>query len=159
MVGLLVMGLLVGGAFAQGPGKKVNFSVNVGMQTNLWKGSSFNLSMGTLDVRAGIRLGRSFEISPELMYVTGHKFNFDYGYLYPGIVFNFVTHGFFVGAGAVLPIAYGGGSFSSGNPAPKINIGYTTGHFMLTAYMITWTEQGISFFDMNFIGATVGYRF
>jgi hypothetical protein len=163
MTGLLVMGLLVVGAFAQAAEKKVTFSVNVGMQTNLWKGSSFDLSQGTLDVRAGIRLGRSFEISPELMYVTSHKFHLDYGYIYPGVMLNYVAKHFFIGAGAVLPIVYGGGTSDSGNPAPKINVGYIADHLMLTAYIIMWTEHDpygdFNFPNFNFIGATVGYRF
>jgi hypothetical protein len=161
MVALLVMGLLIGASFAQAQEKKVTFSVNLGIQTNLWRGTSFDLSQGTLDVRAGIRLGRSFEISPELMYATSHKFHFDYGYVYPGIVFNFVTKGFFVGAGAVLPITYGGGDTGSGNPAPKINVGYFSHGINLTAYIIMYTESSDywGFPHFNFIGTTVGYRF
>jgi hypothetical protein len=161
MAGLLVMGLLAGWALAQAPEKKVTFSVNLGLQTNLWRGSSFDLTLGTLDVRAGIRLGRSFEISPEFMYVTGHKFHLDYGYLYPGVVVNYVGKNFFVGAGVVLPVVYGGGDTSSGNPAPKFNIGYIHDHLMLTAYIIMYTENDDywGFPHFNYIGGTVGYRF
>jgi len=163
ITGLLVVGLLWGAALAQAQEKKVALSLNLGIQTNLWKGTSFDLTQGTLDVRAGIRLGRSFEISPEFMYVTTHKFHLDYGYLYPGVVINYVAKSFFVGAGAVLPITYGGGETNSGNPAPKFNIGYVNNHIMLTAYIIMWTESDpygeFNFPHFNFIGATVGYRF
>jgi hypothetical protein len=159
MVGLLVMGLLAGGTFAQAQEKKVMFSVNLGVQTNIWRGNTFNEAQGTLDVRAGIRLGKSFEISPEIMYATFYKFHFDAGFLYPGVMLNYAPGNFFVGVGAVLPVIFGGGETSSGNPAPKINVGYTTEHLVLTAYFIAWTESEINFLDVNYIGATVGYRF
>ena len=163
MTGLLVMGLLVVGAFGQAQEKKVAFSLNLGIQTNLWKDTSFDLTQGTLDLKAGIRIGRSFQISPELMYVTSHKFHLDYGYIYPGVMLNYVAKNFFIGAGAVLPIVYGGGESHSGNPAPKINVGYIADHLMLTAYIIMWTEHDpygdSNFPNFNFIGATVGYRF
>jgi hypothetical protein len=163
MSGLLVMGLLAMGAFGEAQEKKVAFSLNLGMQTNLWKGTSFDLSQGSLDVRAGIQIGRSFEVSPELMYVTSHKLHVDYGFLYPGVVLNYVTKNFFIGAGAVLPVVYGGGESSSGNPAPKVNVGYRADHLVLTAYIIMWTEKDpfgeFNFPKFNFIGATVGYRF
>jgi hypothetical protein len=159
MIGLLVVGFLVGASFAQAQEKKIAFSVNLGVQTNLWKGSTFEEAQGTLDVRAGIRLGKSFEISPEIMYATFYKFHFDAGFLYPGVMLNYAPGNFFVGAGAVLPVVIGGDEISSGNPAPKINIGYTTGHLVLTAYFIAWTESEINFLDMNFVGATIGYRF
>jgi hypothetical protein len=158
MIGLLAMGLLAGGALAQGPEKRVDFSINLGVQTNVWRGASFNEAQGTLDMRIGFNLGRSFQISPEIMYATFYRFHFDYGFLYPGVILNFVTKNFFVGAGAVLPVVFGGGESSSGTVSPKINIGFTSGHFVVTAYMIAWTGSGINLFDMNSIGATVGYR-
>jgi len=163
MVGLLAAGLLAGGLFAQAPEKKWAFSINLGVQTNLWRGSSFDEAQATVDLRAGYRLGRSFEISPEVMYATGYRFHTDFGFLYPGVMLNYLAGHFFVGAGAVIPVAFGQGSSSSGNPAPKINIGYTGDHFILTAYIIMYTERDPdnywNFPHFNFVGASLGYRF
>jgi len=161
ILGLLVLAILLGGALAQAQEKKVSLSLNLGMQTNLWRGTSFDLFQGSVDFRAGIRLGKSFQISPELMYVTSHKLHTDYGYIYPGIMLNYQAKNFFVGAGAVLPVVYGGGETDSGNPAPKLNVGYIVKNIMLTVYIIMWTEKDDywGFPHFNFIGATVGYRF
>ncbi len=156
---ILTMGLLAGGAFGQSQGKKMEYSLSMGVMTNLSKYSSFDEAQGTLDLRAGINIGESFQISPEIMYATFYRMHFDYAYLYPGVVVNYVAKDFFLGAGVVVPILIGQGQSNSGNPAPKINIGYTKGHLMLTAYMITWTESNMNFLDFNFIGATLGYRF
>jgi hypothetical protein len=30
---------------------------------------------------------------------------------------------------------------------------------ILTLYALTWTESGLDFLDMNFVGLTLGYRF
>jgi hypothetical protein len=156
---ILAIGLLAGGAFGQSKEKKVEFSLNMGVMTNLSKYSSFDEAQGTLDLRAGIKLGKSFQISPEIMYATFYRMHFDYAYLYPGVVVNYVAKDFFLGAGVVVPILFGQGESNSGNPAPKINIGYTKGHLLLTVYMITWTERYMDFLDFNFVGATFGYRF
>ncbi|HVP91987.1 MAG TPA: hypothetical protein VMS75_12310 [Terriglobales bacterium] len=163
VLGLLAVGLLACGLFAQAPEKKWAFSINLGVQTNLWRGSSFDEAQGTVDLRAGYRIGKSFEISPEVMYATGYKFHTDFGFLYPGVMLNYLARNFFVGAGAVIPVAFGQGSSSSGNPAPKINVGYIGDHFILTAYMIMYTESDPSgywsFPHFNFVGASLGYRF
>jgi hypothetical protein len=159
---LVMMGFLAGLALAvEGP-QEPTFSINAGVQTNFWRNTSFDLLLGTLDVRVGLWLGRSLQISPEIMYVTGHDFHFDYGYLYPGVMLNYVSNGFFAGAGVVLPVTYGS-EVRTSNPAPKINIGFAKGGFMFTAYIIMWTESTwTGFYDfpnLNYIGATFGYRF
>lgn len=163
MLGFLVVGLLAGGLFAQAPEKKWAFSINLGVQTNLWRGSSFDEAQGTVDVRAGYRIGKSFEISPEVMFASGYKFHFDYSFLYPGVMLNYLAKNFFVGAGAVIPIAFGSGSSSSGNPAPKFHVGYIHDHLQVTAYIIMYTESDPSgywsFPHFNFVGASLGYRF
>lgn len=163
VLGLLLVCLVAGGAFAQAPEKKWAFSLNVGIQTNLWRGSSFEEAQGTVDLRAGYRIGRSFEISPEVMFATGYKFHTDFSFLYPGVMLNYVGKDFFVGAGAVIPVAFGSGDSSSGNPAPKFHIGYMHNHVQLTAYIIMYTENDPysywNFPHFNFVGATVGYRF
>jgi hypothetical protein len=109
--------------------------------------------------RVGISLGKSFEISPEVIATVDDSFDFNLVWLYPGVMLNFKAGNFFVGAGAVLPVLFGEGESDTGNPAPKINVGYKCGKFMITVYAMTWTESGLDFLDMNFIGATLGYKF
>jgi hypothetical protein len=162
---LLVVGILAvaaaGPAWAQD--KKVTFSLNAGVQTNIFNGSSFDNVAFTVDARVGLRLGRSFEISPEVMTVFSYGTLFDGSggtLLYPGVMLNYRSQNFFAGVGAVLPWAFFEGTSDTGNPAPKINIGYTFPNgIQLTVYYLTWTESGISLFDIGFAGVTLGYRF
>ncbi len=158
LCGVVVVFLLAGGALLQAQEKKVSFSLNVGAQTNIFEGSSFERAFFSLDARAGIRLARSFEVSPEIMGVVNDKFEGGY-ILYPGVMLNYTPGNFFVGIGAVIPIAHADGETSSGNPAPRINIGYRAGHLIFTAFFLTYTESGLDFLDMNFAGATIGYAF
>ncbi len=157
VVVVMLAGAAVQQAFAQE--KKAQPSLNLGVQTNIWNGTSFDNAWFTLDARVGIALGKSFEISPEAMFIVDDSFDFDLVFLYPGVILNYKVGNFFVGAGAVLPIAIGGGESDTGNIAPKINVGYKFGHLMLTAYVFTWTESGLDFLDMNFAGITLGYKF
>jgi len=157
----LVMGLLVGGAFssAQGQERRVTSSLNLGVQTNLFRDSSFDNAWFTLDARFGIPVGRSFEISPEIMVAVDDSLNFSAVWLYPGVMLNFKLGNIFVGAGAVLPVFFYEGESDSGNLAPKFNIGYSNGRLNVTAYILTWNEEYLDFLEANFIGATIGYRF
>ena len=155
---LLVVGIVAvaaaGPAWAQD--KKISFSLNAGVQTNVFQGTSFDKAWFAPDVRLGVLMGRSFEISPEVMavFMSGGTM------VYPGVILNYRIGGFFLGAGAVLPwaISSDGGS-ETGNIAPKINIGYRFGPFQVTAYMIALNEEGFDFLDINYIGASLGYRF
>jgi len=153
---LFTAAVAVGPAWSQG---KANFSLNLGVQTNIYSGSSFDTAWFTLDARVGFGLGKSFEISPELMYAVDDSFEFDYGWLYPGVLVNYKSGAFFVGAGVVLPIAFGGGESDTLGPSPKINLGYKFGKLMLTGYFVILTDTGIDFFDYNHAGVTIGYRF
>lgn len=156
MAGLLAVGQ------ARANDSKTVLSLNAGIQTNLFSTTSFDVVQGTLDLRIGFRLGSSFQISPEFMFATSDKFHTDFGFLYPGIMLNFVARDFFLGAGFVLPIIYGG-EITTFNPAPKINLGFTSGSFILTAYIIMWMENtfssSLNFPNFNYVGATFGYRF
>jgi len=152
--------------------RKVTFSLNAGLQTNIgvntfiWPHvTSFGKAWLTLDARVGLSLGKSFEISPEVMAV----FNWGWGWggfdtdeggllLYPGVLVNYRIGGFFVGAGAALPIEIESEAWT-GNIAPKINIGYRSGHFQATAFFIVWTEEGLGSLDMSWAGITLGFRF
>jgi hypothetical protein len=157
VVGLFVAAVAVAPAWSQS--RKAAFSLNLGVQTNIYSGSSFDNAWFTLDARVGIPVGGSFEISPELMYAVDDSFDFSFGSLYPGVLANYRAGNFFVGAGVVLPFFYGDGSSDTGNLAPKINVGYDVGKIKLTAYFIVFTESDISFLDMNQAGITVGFKF
>jgi len=155
-----VMAFLLGGSFGSAQAQeKPAFSLNLGVQTNLYSETSFDNAWFTLDVRLGIPIGKSFEISPEIMAAIDDSLDFEPFWLYPGLMLNFKPGNFFIGAGAVLPISFYEGESDSGNLAPKVNIGYSAGRLTLTAYIFTWTEEGMDFLDFNFIGATIGYKF
>lgn len=161
----LVAGLVAAGALqpAWGQEKKAQFSLNVGVQTNVWEGTSFDKGLFTADARVGLRLGRSFEISPEVMAVFSYLKMFEGSggtLLYPGVMLNYRAGNFFAGAGAVLPWAFFEGESDTGNLAPKVNIGYTFPNgLQLTAYYLCWTEEDVNLFDAGFAGLTIGYRF
>jgi len=91
--------------------------------------------------------------------VFDNIFERDMNFLYPGVMLNYKSGNFFIGAGAVLPIAYAGGDSDTGEIAPKVNVGYKLGMLMITLYAITWTESDIHFLDVNFVGITLGYKF
>lgn len=157
---LIVAGLLSGGAFssAQALGTKTAFSLNLGVKTNLASGDSFDSIFFTLDARLGIALGPTMEISPEIMASVEDSLNFEYVWLSPGLMANFKFGDYFFGVGVVLPVIIEEGDPYTSSPAPKINVGYRSGNFILTGYIFTWTED-YDFFELNFIGVTVGYRF
>jgi hypothetical protein len=158
---LMVIGLFVGGAFSsdQAQGKKVSFSLNLGVQTNLSSESPFENAWFTLDTRFGIAVGQSLEISPEVMVAGDDSFSFDEIFLYPGVMLNYKLGDFFFGAGAVLPLVFYDGDVDVYPPAPKVNFGYITGNLILTAYIFTWIGEDFGFLEYNHIGETVGYRY
>ena len=172
----LVFGWLAAAAAAPAWARdqKVTFSLNAGVQTNIFLNTSraglagyhraFDQALFTLDARVGLLVGRSFQISPEVMVVMRYLRAFGSDglgtMLYPGVLLNYRTRNFFAGIGAVLPWAFVGGASDTGNPAPKINVGYTFSNgIQVTAYYLTWTESGLRLFDIGFAGVTIGYRF
>ncbi len=161
ILSVVVIGLFVGGVFssAQAQETRSAFSLNLGVQTNLFEGTSFDNAWFTLDARLGIAVGLYLEISPEVMAVVDDSLDFDVITLYPGAMLNIKLGDFFVGGGAVLPVIFFDGESESGNLAPKANVGYRSGNLILTAYILTWTEEGMDFLEFNYIGATIGYRF
>jgi hypothetical protein len=161
ILAVVVAGLFAGAAVGQALAqeKKTEFSLNLGVQTDIWKGTSFDWAWFTVDARAGFALGRSFEVSPEVMFVLYNIEDYHSVLVYPGVMVNYKAGNFFAGAGVVLPIAFSGGESDTGNLAPKINIGYKFGKFAITLYAITYTESGLKFLDVNYVGATIGYRF
>lgn len=151
----LVAGLGAGPAFAQG--KDVEFSLNLGAMTDLGSNGSFSDVLFTFSPQVDAHISPAFMISPEVMLITDDSFSFDPILLYPGVILNFTSEsGFFVGAGAALPVAFGDGDTETGDLLPKINLGYRGSHFNMTAYLLTSTEE---MFDDNLVGLSVGYRF
>lgn len=159
MVMVLAVGLVValgtGQAFAQG--KKVEFSLNLGVMTDLGPDSSFSEAMFTFAPQVDIHLSSALMLSPEVMVITDDGFSFDPLLLYPGVLLNYTAKGgFFAGAGVVLPVIFWEGESDTGDLLPKINLGYRGSHFNLTAYLLTDTE---SLFKYNLIGLSAGFRF
>jgi hypothetical protein len=159
MVMVMAVGLVValgtGQAFAQG--KKVEFSLNLGVMTDLGPDSSFSEALFTFAPQVDIHLSPALMLSPEVMVITEDSFSFDPLLLYPGVLLNYTAKGgFFAGAGVVLPVVFWEGESDTGDLLPKINLGYRGDHFNLTAYLLTDTE---SLFKYNLIGLSAGYRF
>ncbi len=161
VMGFVMLGMLAGGALAQtaARGGEPEFSLNLGVQTNIFRGSSFDNAWFSLDARAALPIGASLEISPEVMAMVDDSFDLQAVWLYPGVLLNYRIGDLFLGAGAALPIVFFEGGSDTGRIAPKANIGYRFGNIVLTAYFIARTEEGFGFFDLNFAGATIGYRF
>lgn len=159
MVMVLAVGLVValgtGQAFAQG--KKVEFSLNLGVMTDLGPDYSFSEALFTFAPQVDIHLSPALMLSPEVMVITDDGFSFDPLLLYPGVLLNYTAKGgFFAGAGVVLPVIFWEGESDTGDLLPKINLGYRGRHFNLTAYLLTDTE---SLFKYNLIGLSAGFRF
>jgi hypothetical protein len=151
----LVVALGTGQAFAQG--KKVEFSLNLGVMTDLGSDGSFSEALFTFAPQIDIHLSPALMLSPEVMVITDDSFSFNPLLLYPGVLLNYTARGgFFAGAGVVLPVVFWEGESDTGDLLPKINLGYRGNHFNLTAYLLTDTE---SLFKYNLIGLSAGYRF
>lgn len=160
IIGLLVLGMVgVIPAWCQHD----KFSLNFGLQTNIWDWSSFDKAAFTLDARLGSKLTKSLRVSFELMgmynYGSFISSDMDVWLIYPGVMLNQDFGRFFVGLGLAWPFAIGEGEVDVRTPAPKINVGYIFGRWQVTAYLITWTDKGLDFLDWNWAGISLGYRF
>ncbi|MBP1769370.1 MAG: hypothetical protein H6P97_250, partial [Candidatus Aminicenantes bacterium] len=117
MVTVLAVGLVValgaGQAFAQG--KKVEFSLNLGVMTDLGPDGSFSEALFTFAPQVDIHLSPALMLSPEIMVITDDSFSFDPLLLYPGVLLNYTARGgFFAGAGVVLPVVFWEGESDTG---------------------------------------------
>jgi len=148
-----VMGFLVAGgsSIAQGQEQKLAFSLNLGIQKEIYVEYPENALL-TVDARLCISIAKFVEISPEFMAVLEDWF-------YPGVMLNFKLGGFFAGVGAVLPIYYGVGGHGSNSLSPKVNMGYAARYLTLTVYALTQNHESLGLWVYNYMGATVGYRF
>jgi hypothetical protein len=152
ILGLLLAGLLAGGAFAQAPQRPVIFSVSAGL---LYDSEESGLAQWGLNLWVGFRLGRHLMIAPEAMFAgsPGHSF------FYPGILLNYMGRRMFVGAGVVKPIEMVGRGDTS--LAAKFVLGYGGGSFVVTGFFMgsVETDQYTSLFEHYRIGLTFGFRF
>jgi hypothetical protein len=156
LMGFLVAGLVmaVAAAPAWSQGKKVQFSLHAGGVT--FYGEDFDFSgLGfTLSPQVDFLISKHFMISPEFMLLTDSELSGVIGL--PGVMLNYYSaKGFFIGGGAVLPVAFyeDGGV---GELLPKLNLGFRGKHVNVTVYTITSFSE---FFQYGLLGATLGYRF
>ena len=157
---LIAIGFLAGlSVMSVHPQTRVNFGLNLGIQTNLSSSKSFDEARFTMDARLGIPLDQHFEISPEVMAAVDYRLHFDLIWLYPGAMLNLKLGNFFVGFGAVLPIRFFDGESDTSKIEPKVNFGFRTKNLVLTAYIFSWTGSGSDFFGYNYIGTTIGFTF
>jgi hypothetical protein len=152
ILGLLLTGLLAGGAFAQAPERGAVFSVSAGL---LYDSEEQGLAQWGLNLWVGFRLSRHLVLSPEAMFAgsTGHSF------FYPGLLLNYMGSRMFVGAGLVKPIEMAG----QGDTAlsAKFVVGYVGGSIIASGFYMgsVETDQYRSLFEHYRIGVTFGFRF
>lgn len=151
LVAVLSVGWGAGQAFAQD--KKVEFSLNAGALTFYGGDLDFEGLGLTAGPQVDIHITKGFMISPEFMFLTDTDFSGVAGL--PGVTFNYLGRGFFIGGGVVLPVAISGG-LGVGELLPKVHLGYRGRKVTLSVYTIT-AFNGI--FRYGFAGANIGYRF
>ncbi len=149
---VLFFGLVACAAFAKVPEQRVRFSLHAGYLIMPW--SEVNVWQVTVNGRAGFRLARGFELSPEITYGIGNGWE-GRSTFYLGVIGNFMTRHFFAGVGFVAPFQ-GGGTDSIG---PKVNIGLILGRFMATVYFAAAKMERINDDPIPILGASLGYRF
>ncbi len=153
IMAFLAVSMLAGGAAAQSADKKPALSLNFGITYDNESEEILNL---TIDARAGFRLGKGVQLSPEVMYA------FAYGEIVisPGVILNYVARRVFFGGGLVVQFRHDWWDNYT-DAAVKINIGYAWRHLMVTAYYIGrfYTDEETDLFGYHQIGVTVGYRF
>jgi len=151
MTGLLMAGLLVGGAFAQDLEKKTIFNVSAGLLVSWGSGPLFTVGGG-----ADIAVGKRLTLAPELQ-LTTYRFQFDEMLLTPGLLLNYSPNQkVFFGGGVAYPFVISGSDEVWGFISSALNVGYRTGHFVIRAFHLSPFEAWFSF---SLIGATIGYRF
>ncbi len=154
LLALLATGLLAGGAFAQAPQKRVALSLSAAL---LFDSEESGGAQWGMDLRAGFRLGRRLQLSPEIMYAgfAGHSF------LFPGVMLNYMGREIFAGAGLVFPLQVSGYGGSESSVAAKFVLGYAKGPIILTGFFMgsITTDEYTSLFEHNRIGLTAGFRF
>ena len=155
IMAFLAVSMLAGGAAGQSADKKAALSLNFGLTYDNESEGPLNL---TVDARAGFRLDRHLQVSPEVMFAfSGWR---EDRVLSPGVILNYVAGNAFFGGGLVVQFRFTPwGTFSDW--AAKFNIGYAWRHVMLTAYYTGrfYTDEETDLFGYHQIGVTVGHRF
>jgi hypothetical protein len=151
LVAALAIGLGTGTALAQD--KKVELCLNVGALTFYGGDLAFSGLGLTAGPQVDIHVTKGFLISPEFMFATDIEFSGVAGL--PGVTFNFLGRGFFIGGGAVLPVSLSGG-LGIAELLPKLQLGYHGRKVNLSVYTITTFR---AFFQYGLVGASIGYRF
>jgi hypothetical protein len=111
--------------------------------------------MWTVGAEFDFQIGDYIMFSPEVILV-GYKFEFKEFFLYPAAILNFTASNFFIGGGITKGFYIGSGASGSTDFALKLNAGFLTESFKLTAYLISAFDN--MFKDM-IIGASFGFRF
>jgi hypothetical protein len=148
---MLVGLMLVSGVFAAG--NEMSFGINFGIQTD--DSFSFDPILWTAGAELDIQIGSSLMFSPEVMLV-GEGFEFKYFTLYPAAILNFTASSFFVGGGVAKGFLIGSGVSGSSDFLLKLNTGFVTKSFKLTAYALMAFD---SLFKDMWVGASLGFRF
>jgi hypothetical protein len=151
LVATLAVGLGAGRVFAQE--KKVEVGLYVGAMTFYGGDLSFSGVGLTAGPQIDIHVTKGFMISPEFMFLTDTEFSGVAGL--PGVTLNYLGKGFFIGAGAVLPVSISEG-LGVAELLPKIHLGYHGRKVSLSVYTITAFN---GFFKYGLAGASLGYRF
>jgi hypothetical protein len=154
MLGLLVTGLLAGGAFAQAPAKKktVEFVVSAGIFVQfsppLLYVQKQTDSSGSVGAQCDIHVGSNFLISPEL------NLFFNDNAIGPGLTFSLLAGKVALGAGVLwLPAIEP--EYDESVVYPKVSLGYRGRHLVVTGYAVIGHGYEVG----TFIGGTVGYKF
>lgn len=141
---------------AQEPGrvqkKKMEFSLNAGLATNLGGGESFEVLLFSLGGQLDIDLGGKFLLSPELLLYSTLT-DFSGAVFMPGALVNYKLGRFFVGAGPAFVLGFN--EDSGFYLYPKFNVGYRGEHMTLTGYLVTSFSY---FFPAGLAGASIGFR-
>jgi len=153
IMAFLAVSMLAGGAAGQSAGKKAALSLNFGFT---YDNESEELINGTIDARAGFRLGERLQLSPEVMFAFAYRESV----ISPGVILNYVARRAFFGGGLVIQFRHDWWDNYT-DAAAKFNIGYAWRHVMLTAYYTGrfYTDEETDLFGYHQIGVTVGYRF
>ena len=136
----------------RGPARPIVFSVSAGL---MFDSENAGLAQWSLDLSAGIRLGRHFQLSPEMMFAGSPGYSF----FYPGIILNVTGRRVFAGAGLVKPVEMAG--YGDTALAAKFVLGFVRGPIILTGFFMgsVETDEFTSLFDHYRIGLTAGFRF
>jgi len=147
----LAVGMGVGQAAAQD--KKAEVVLNVGAMTFYGGDLTFSGLGLTAGAQIDVHVTKGFMISPEFSFVTDTHFSGVAGL--PGVTLNYCGRGFFIGAGAVLPVSISEG-IGVAELLPKVHLGYHGRKVNFGVYTITAFN---GFFQYGLVGANLGYRF